>query len=724
MTAGSHENQKGVWIMSRLKNIGGISATLCVGILIVVSVYSCTGPAPEPPVAKVEPKTDTVHGNVRVDDYFWLRDKESQEVIAYLEAENAYTDSVMNHTIDFQEKLFEEMKGRIKETDLSVPIKDDSFYYYSRTEEGKQYRVYCRKKGSEEAEEEVLADQNQLAEGYEYFRMGAFAISPDHRLLAYAVDTTGGELYTIYIKDLESGQLLSDQIDATDGQATWAADNKTLFYTTLDAIKRPDKLWRHTLGSTQALDVLVYHEKDESYSVYPGKSLSEKFLFLGLYANNSTEMRYLSADNPTGKFRILQPRQPEIEYSVRHHEDDFYILTNEDAQNFKVLKTSIRGPDRRVWKTVIEHRDSVLIERVSMFKNYMIVMERENGLRNLKITDMNTKKSHYVKFPEPIYMVYTTGNAEYDTEILRFTYFSLVTPRSVFDYHMNTRERELKKQYEVLGGYNPEEYASERIFAEAPDGVKIPISMVYKKGMVKDGSNPLYLYGYGSYGASMDPYFSSNRLSLLDRGFIYAIAHVRGGSEMGRWWYEDGRLLNKMNTFSDFIACAEHVIAEKYTSARNMTMSGGSAGGLLVGAVVNMRPDLFNIVIADVPFVDVINTMLDPTIPLTVNEYTEWGNPEEKEYFDYMLKYSPYDNVEAKNYPHMLVTAGLNDPRVQYWEPAKWTAKLRTTKTDNNRLILKTNMGAGHGGASGRYDYLKEIALEYAFILDLMDLAK
>jgi oligopeptidase B len=707
-----------------MKLIGGFVLAIGTLFLVIISISSCAGPTPKPPIAKIEPKTDTIHGDVRVDNYFWLRDKEDSTVIAYLEAENAYTEAVMKHTEQFQEKLFEEMKGRIKETDLSVPMKDDSFYYYSRTEEGKQYRVYCRKKGNLEADEEILLDQNQLAEGYEYFALGTFGVSPDHKLLAYAIDTSGGELYTIYVKDLQSGDLLKDLIDSTDGQAKWAADNKTIFYTTLDEIKRPDKLWRHTLGTDAKRDVMVYHEPDESFAVYPGKSLSKEYLFLGLYSNNSSELHYLHADNPTGEFRMIQPRQDEVEYSVYHHEKDFYIKTNENAQNFKVMKTSVRGPARRVWKTVIEHRDSVLIEGLAMFKEYMIVLERENGLRKLKVTNLDTKKSHYVQFPEPIYMVYTSGNAEYDTDLLRFSYYSLVTPRSVFDYDMQTRERELKKQYEVLGGYDPSEYTSERIFAKAPDGAMVPISLVYKKGMVKDGSHPLYLSGYGSYGYSMDPYFSSNRLSLLDRGFIYAITHIRGGSDLGRWWYEDGRLLKKMNTFTDFIACAEHVINEKYTSAGGLVISGGSAGGLLVGASLNMRPDLFHVVIADVPFVDVINTMLDPTIPLTVNEYTEWGNPQEKEYYDYMLKYSPYDNVEAKGYPHMLVTAGLNDPRVQYWEPAKWTAKLRALKTDNNRLILKTNMGAGHGGASGRYDYLKEIALEYALILDLTDRAE
>ncbi len=708
--------------MSRLKRTGLFIPAFLSALFILVSVYSCTGPAPKPPVAKIEPKTDTINGDIRVDDYYWLRDRENPDVMAYLEAENAYTDAVMKHTETLQERLFQEMKGRIKETDLSVPIKDDSFYYYSRTEEGQQYRVYCRKKGNLEAPEEVLLDENKLAEGHGYFALGTFGVSPDHEMVAYSTDTSGNELYTIYFMNLMTGDMLGDTIPATDGQAVWAADNKTVFYTTQDDIRRPYKFWRHSLGGKN--DALVYEEKDERYGIYPDKSLNKEYIFIGAYANNSSEVQYLRADDPTGKFQVIQPRQDMVEYYIYPHDKDFYMLTNDDAQNFKVMKSAIRGPARRAWKTVVEKRDSVLIEQMVMFNNYMVLLERENGLNQLRVTDFKTDKSYYIDFSEPIYMVAPSGNAEYNTDLLRFTYFSLVTPRSIFDYNMKTRERELKKQYEVLGGYNPADYTSERIFAEASDGVKIPIALVYKKGLKRDGTNPFYLYGYGSYGISTDPYFSSNRLSLLDRGFIYGIAQVRGGSELGRWWYEDGKLLHKMNTFTDFITCAQYLIDQKYTSPKDLVISGGSAGGLLIGAVVNMRPDLFDVAVADVPFVDVVNTMLDASIPLTVNEYTEWGNPQEKEYYDYMMQYSPYDNVRAQKYPNMLITAGLNDPRVQYWEPAKWTAKLRALKTDNNRLILKVNMGAGHGGASGRYDYLKEIAFEYAFILDVMGISK
>lgn len=693
-------------------------------LLALTVLAGCSSAPPEPPIANVIPHTDTIHGDIRVDDYYWLRERENPEVIAYLEAENAYTEEVMGHTKDFQEKLFQEIKGRIKETDLSVPVRNDSFYYYSRQEEGLQYGIYCRKKGSLEADEEILLDVNKLAEGHDFFSVYTYSVSPDHSLMAYGVDTSGNEHYTVYIKDLTSGQLLKDIITDTDGGVTWAADNETFFYSTMDSTYRPDKVYRHKLATDQANDALIYHEADPVFGVYFGKSLSEEYLFLIMWANASSEYRYLKADNPTGQFKMIQPRQPMVEYQVTHHGDRFYILTNEDAENFRLMSAPVSNPKRSSWKEIIPERDSVLIEDVTAFKDYMAVVERENGLRQLRIRNFNNNEKYYVDFPEPIYYFRLTGNAEYTTDSIRFSYYSLVTPKSVFDYCMGTKERVLKKQTEVLGGYNPDEYKSERIFATAPDGIKVPISLVYKKSLKKDGPQPLYLRGYGSYGSSSDTYFASSRLSLIDRGFIFAIAHVRGGSEMGRWWYEQGRLKNKMNTFTDFIACAEHLVVENYTSPDSLVINGGSAGGLLMGAVVNLRPDLFRICVADVPFVDVVNTMLDPTIPLTTNEYTEWGNPEEEDYYRYMMTYSPYDNVEAKDYPNMLITAGLNDPRVQYWEPAKWTAKLRQMKTDQNRLLLKTNMGAGHGGASGRYDYLKEIAFEFAFILDIMGITK
>jgi oligopeptidase B len=672
-----------------------------------------------PPVAKVISKADTLHGDIRIDNYFWLREKSNPEVIKYLEAENEYTEAVMKHTTKFQERLYEELLDRIKETDLSVPEKIDDYYYYSRTEEGKQYSIYCRKKESLDAEEEILLDQNALAEGYNYFDIGAFQISPDHQLLAYSVDTTGSETFTLYVKDLNAGELLKDEIKNIYYDVEWGNNNKTIFYITLDEAKRPYKLYRHILGTAQEEDEMVYHESDEAFYLSISKTRDKEYLIMTLGSMTTTEVRYLKADLPKDNFKVIHPRQHEMEYYVTHHDDKFYIMTNDEAKNFKLMEVTVTDPSKKNWKEVIPHRDSVKIDGMDVFRNHLVVYERERGLKKLRITNLINNQIHYVDFPEPVYTFWRDRNPDFNTNVLRFTYTSLVTPKSVFDYNMDDKTRELKKQYEVLGGYDPSLYQSERIFAKVSDGTMVPMSLVYKKGMVKDGNNPLYLYGYGAYGISWEPTFSSNRLSLLDRGFVYAIAHVRGGGEMGRYWYDEGKLLKKKNTFTDFIACAEHLIAENYTSGDKLVICGGSAGGLLVGAVTNMRPDLFEAVIADVPFVDALNTMLDPSIPLTVIEYEEWGNPNEKEYYDYMKSYSPYDNVEAKEYPNMLITAGLNDPRVQYWEPAKWTAKLRALKTDKNILLLKTKMGEGHMGASGRYDYLKDIAFEYAFIFDL-----
>ena len=676
------------------------------------------------PVAKTDPKVDTVHGEARVDNYFWLREKSNPEVIAYLEAENKYTEAMMQHTEDFQEQLYQELLGRIKETDLSVPEKIDDYYYYTRTEEGKQYPIYCRKKGNLEATEEILLDQNALSEGHEYLEVGVYKISPNHQLLAYSTDTTGGESYTLYIKNLTAGQLLGDQIPNTYYSVEWASDNQTLFYTTLDAAKRPYKLYRHQLGSDPAADPLIYHETDESFFLDISKTRSKAYLLMELENINTSEVHYLEADQPTGDFKVVSPRQLELEYSVEHHGDQFFIVTNSDAVNFKLMCASVDNPSWANWEEVIPHREAVKLDSVSAFQNHLVISEREEGLQKIRVRNLTTGEEHAVDFPEPVYTVRQGRSPEFNTTTLRFNYASLVTPMSVFDYEMDARTRELKKQDEVLGGYDPFLYESERIFAKAADGTPVPISIVYKKGLTKDGGNPLLLYGYGSYGINSDPYFSSNRLSLLDRGFIYAIAHIRGGEEMGRTWYEKGKLLHKKNTFTDFIACAENLIAEKYTASDKLVIQGGSAGGLLMGAVTNIRPELFEIVIAKVPFVDVVNTMLDASIPLTIIEYDEWGNPNEKMFYDYIKSYSPYDNIEAKAYPHILVTAGLNDPRVHYWEPAKWTAKLRTLKTGDNRLLLKTEMGAGHGGPSGRYDYLKEMAFEYAFIFDLLGIDK
>jgi len=673
-----------------------------------------------PPVAAAIPKIDTLHGDVRIDNYFWLRERDSPDVIAYLEAENEYTRAQMQHTELFQEQLYKEILGRIKETDISVPEKLDEYYYYTRTEEGKQYSIYCRKQGSLDAKEEILLDQNRLAEGHAYYDIGLFNVSPNHQLLAYSVDTTGFEVYTLFIKDLKTGRLLEDRLTNTAYSMAWANDNKTIFYTIFDDTKRPYKLYRHTLGSPQSDDLLVYHEADPMMWINTSRTKSKEYIVIELSSHITSEVHYLDADQPEGTFTLVYPRQKGVEYHIVHHEDRFFILTNEGAENFRLMEVSVKDPARENWKEIIPNRDSVMIDGFDVFKDHLVVYERENGIQQIRIIDLANNEYYYVDFPEPIYTFWSTGNREFNTQVLRFTYTSLVTPRSVYDYDMHNRTRELKKQYEVLGGYDPSDYQSERIFARAQDGTMIPLSLVYKKGMVKDGSNPLYLIGYGAYGDSEDPYFSSIRLSLLARGFIYAIAHVRGGGEMGRSWYEQGKLLNKKNTFTDFIACAEHLILERYTSPDRFVITGGSAGGMLIGAVMNMRPDLFKAVVADVPFVDVLNSMLDSSFTRNVLEFEEWGNPREEKYYYYIKSYSPYDNVEAKDYPNILITAGFNDIRVSYWEPAKLTAKLRALKTDNNLLLLKTKMESGHLGASGRYDYYRDIAFEYAFILDVL----
>jgi len=668
------------------------------------------------PKAKKIEHRDTTHGDVRTDNYYWLRGKEKQEVIDYLNAENDYMKTLTKHTEKLQKKLYDEMVGRIQETDLSVPEKDDDYYYYTRTEEGKNYSIYCRKKGSLDADEEILLDGNQLAEGKEYFSLGSFSVSDDHKLLAYSADFDGSEQYDIAVKNLNTGEMLSDKIKSTGGTIVWANDNETFFYNMLDPARRPYQLYRHKLGASR--DKLVYEEKDDAYFLNAFKTKSKRYIFIALGSQVTNEYRYLDADKPEGTFKLFAPRVQNEEYSVTHHGDDFYIATNDNALNFKVMKAPVGKTKRKYWKEFIGHDEKVLISNVEAFKNHLVVYGRKGGFKNMFIINLKNNQTHEVKFPEPVYTYWSSKNPDFKTNLVRFTYSSPITPRTVYDYDMNDKKFILKKEYEVLGGYNKDDYVTERAFATAKDGAKIPISIAYKKGLKKNGKNPCFLQGYGSYGYSYDPAFASTRISLLDRGFVYALAHIRGGSEMGRQWYEDGKYLKKKNTFTDFIACAEHVISEKYTTKERLSIQGGSAGGLLMGAVVNMRPDLFAAVVADVPFVDVMNTMLDETIPLTVIEYEEWGNPKSEEYYKYMKSYSPYDNVEAKDYPDMLVTAGLNDPRVKYWEPAKWTAKLREMKTDDNTLILKTNMDAGHGGASGRYERLKEIAFQYAFVID------
>ena len=681
-----------------------------------VSLSAGDGPL-TPPAARTISKTTVLHGVKLADPYAWLREKQNPEVIRHLETENRYTESVMKDTEKLRDELYHEILGRIQETDLSVPVRVGGYYYYTRTEKGKQYAIHCRKKGSLEAAEEILLDGNALAKGEKYFRVGRFEPSPDHKLLAYSIDTAGDEAYTVFVKDLATGKLLEDRIPNTYYSLEWAEDNRTLFYNVLDEAKRPYKLLRHKLGTPAAADTLVYQEPDEMFTLELSKTRSRQYLLMRLESKTTSEVRYLRAADPAGQFRAVEPRRKGIDYSVEHHGSSFYILADDTGRNYRLVQAPLNDPSAKNWKELIAHRDGVLLRGVDAFRNHLVISLRENGLSRLLVEDLAAGKRHFVEFDEPVYSVEQAGNPEYDTQLLRFSYTSLVTPASVFDYDMSARTRELKKRTPVLGGYDPTQYRSERIFATAADGAKIPISLVYRAGARRDGQTRLLLYGYGSYGITMEPAFSSERLSLLNRGFVFAIAHIRGGSELGRTWHDDGKMMRKKNTFRDFIACAEHLIAQKYTSPKHLAIMGGSAGGLLMGAVVNSRPDLFGAALAKVPFVDVINTMLDETLPLTVAEFEEWGNPKEQAAFEYMYSYSPYDNVEAKAYPHMLITAGLNDPRVSYWEPAKWTAKLRALNTGKNLLLLKTEMGSGHFGSSGRYERIKETAFDYAFLL-------
>lgn len=675
----------------------------------------------KPPMAKKKPHKLEKHGHVRTDDYFWLRERENPEVLAYLKAENEYTEAKMAHTKDLQEKLFQEIKGRIKQTDESVPYKLEGYYYYSRVEDGKEYRIYCRKKGSLEAAEEVMLDVNELAEGHEFCSVRGLNVSSERDILAYGLDLVGRRFYTIRFKNLDTGEMYKDTISDVTGNVAWALDNKTLFYTKQDPTTlRSYQVYRHVLGTDPKDDSLIYEEKDETFSTYVFRTKSKKYLMIASFQTLSSEFRYLEANDPTGEFKVFLPRERDHEYSVDHYKDKFYISTNWEAKNFRLMETPIAATGKENWEEVIGHRDDVFLQGFEIFKGYLVLSERKGGLNQLRIIPWDGSAEHYLDFGEPAYSAYIHINPEFDTELLRYGYTSLTTPNSVYDYHMVTRGKTLLKQDEVLGGFESKNYVTERLHATARDGTKVPISIVYRKEFKKDGSGPLLLYGYGSYGNSIDARFNSAGISLLDRGFVYAIAHVRGGQELGRQWYEDGKLLKKKNTFFDFIDCAKYLVAEKYTGSDRLFAMGGSAGGLLMGAIMNYEPGLFDGIIAYVPWVDVVTTMLDASIPLTTSEYDEWGNPENKEYYDYMLSYSPYDNVEKKDYPNVLVTTSLHDSQVQYWEPAKWVAKLRALKTDNNRLILKTNLEAGHGGASGRYKRYKEIAFAYSFILDLL----
>ena len=695
--------------------------------LLVLAIGSCrtVDQGPQPPVAEKIPQELTAHGLTRTDDYYWLRERDNPRIIEYLKEEDEYLKTVMSHTEAFQEALYNEIVGRIRATDMSVPYRTQGYYYYTRYDEGKEYPVYCRKKGSLEGSEEILLDANAMAEGFAFFQVSGLAVSSDNNLLAYGVDTLSRRLFTLHFKDLRTGQTLSEHIPNTDGRAAWANDNKTVFYTMKDTTTlRPFKVMRHVLGTDTRTDQEVFIEEDETFNTTVYKSKSKRYLFIESESTLSTEYRFLEADSPGGEFKIIQPREKDLEYQVEHFQDKFYIRTNDQARNFRLMETPLAQTSKAEWKEIIPHREDVLLEGFEIFEKFLVVEERMHGLPQLRIIDWKDKTEHYLDFGEQTYSVYIAVNPEFETDLLRYEYSSLTTPDSIYDYNMVTKEKILLKREEVLGEFKPENYQAERLYATARDGTKIPLSLVYRGKVEKNGNNPLILYGYGSYGASIDPSFSSPRLSLLDRGVIYAIAHIRGGQEMGRSWYEDGKLLKKKNTFTDFIDCADHLVREKYTRPEKLFAVGASAGGLLMGAVVNMRPELFKGVIAGVPYVDVINTMLDPSIPLTTNEYDEWGNPNDKIYYDYMMSYSPYDNVEAKDYPNLLVTTGLHDSQVQYWEPAKWVAKLRAVKTDNNRLLLYTNLDAGHGGASGRFRKFRETALEYAFILDLAGINK
>lgn len=691
----------------------------------------------KPPVAEKVPHELKMHGDTRIDNYYWMRlsdeqknaaepDEQTRKVLDYLHAEDDYTNAVMKHTEPLQENLFEEITGRIRQNDESVPYPDNGYFYYTRYEEGREYPVYCRKQGSLEAEEEVLLNANDLATGHSFFSIGGMSVSPDNKILAFGVDTIGRRRYVVYFKNLETGDLLSDEIPNTTGSAAWANDNKTVFYTRKNReTLRAEKILRHTLGMDALNDPEVYYEADEEFSTGVFRTKSGQYLMIYSDQTLSTEYRYLDADNPNGDFQVIQPRQENLEYSVDHFGNHFYIRTNAGgAKNFKMMRTPVNKTGMDHWETVIPYADSVYLTGFEIFKNFLVLSERINGLTQIRVVAWDGSTDYLIPFEEETYVARPSVNREFNTDVLRFSYSSLTTPTSVYDFNMDTRKRILMKQDEVVGGYDPSLYEARRLFATAADGTHVPISLVYKKGLERDGNNPALIYGYGSYGYPLDPYFSSVRLSLLDRGFVYAMAHIRGGGEMGRSWYEDGKLLKKMNTFTDFIACSEYLIDQKYTAPDKLFAQGGSAGGLLMGAVVNMRPDLYKGVIAAVPFVDVVTTMLDESIPLTTFEYDEWGNPNEKKYYDYMLSYSPYDQVKTQDYPNMLVTTGYWDSQVQYWEPAKWVAKLRDMKSDDNLLLLHINWDAGHGGASGRFRRYRETALEYAFMFDLLGITE
>ena len=708
---------------------------LAISLIFASCNSTVTHQSPTSPMAKKIPFEMTEHGDTRVDNYYWMRltdeqknapdssrDQQTQDVLDYLNAENAYSKTMLAHTDEFQKKLFEEMKGRIKETDQTVPVKDNGYWYYTRYEAGKDYAFNCRKNESVETGlEEVLINGPALADGKEYWALGGLDVSEDNTILVYSEDIVSRRIYNASFRNIQTGEALNDKIEGIAGCPVWANDNKTLFYVIKDPkTLRECQIWRHTLGTPQASDVMVFEEKDEEFSCFVYKTKSKKYMVIGSNQTLSNEYRVVKADAPAEEFRVIQTRERNLEYGIDHYGDRFYITTNLEAKNFRLMSCPENATSKENWQEVIAHRPDVLLEGIEIFKNYLVVNERTNGLTQLRVIRWDDKSEYYVEFQDPTYAAGVGTNPDFETEVLRYGYSSLTTPASTYDFNMTSKDRKLMKQQEVVGGHDPSMYSSERLYAKATDGTLVPISLVYKKGIPRDGSAPTLLYAYGSYGATMDAGFSSARLSLLDRGFVYAIAHIRGGQEMGRHWYEDGKLLKKKNTFTDFINCAEHLVANQYTSKEKLFAMGGSAGGLLMGAVTNMRPDLWRGVVSAVPFVDVISTMLDETIPLTTFEFDEWGNPKNKEYYDYMKSYSPYDNIEKKEYPNILVTSGYWDSQVQYWEPAKYVAKMREYKTDNNHLLFWCNMDAGHGGKSGRFEALKEVAREYAFMMDLV----
>ena len=697
-----------------------ITALAILGVLLALNAGCKRGAQVEPPVAKVVQKTLEKHGHVRTDNYYWLRERENPEVQKYLEAENQYTAAVMAHTESLQNKLFEEFKRRIRQTDMTVPYRKDGYYYYTRMEEGKEYPIHCRKKGTLDAPEQIILDVNQVAAGHKFCRVQPPEVSPDGTLMAYGVDTAGRRFHTIHFQNLATGEMLQDLIPNVTESMVWANDNKTLFYTKQHpSTLRHYRLYRHVLGTDSAKDELVYEEKDETYDCFLFKTKSKKYIMLFATHIASTEFWYLDADNPSGTLTLFLPRQKEHEYYVDHYQDYFYILTNLEAKNFRLMKTPVARTAVENWSEIIPHRNDVLLEDIDIFRDHLVALERKNGLLQLHVLPWSGQGEHYVDFGEPAYYAYLEDNYEFDTAVVRYEYSSMTTPLSIYDYNMTRREKKLLKREEVLGGFDSANYLTERLYASAEDGSQIPISLVHDNDFQKNGTSPLLLEGYGAYGASFDAYFDPFVISLLDRGFVYAIAHIRGGAELGREWYDQGRLLNKKNTFTDFIACAEHLAREKYADPQRIFARGTSAGGLLMGAVVNLRPDLFRGVIAQVPWVDALTSSLDESIPLTTTEYDEWGNPADKKFYDYILSYSPYDNIREQNYPNILATTGFQDSQVQYWEPAKWVAKLRATKTGKNLVLLETEFEAGHAGVSGRYKKYRDIAFKYAFMLDL-----